>query len=84
MSVITNYLNDKEENTWQKASATLDATSRIYGYRVDSVHSEAFKFLGGLNRAEHKPEEEEIVEGEEDVRKIKEKEKLLVRNLILC
>ena len=39
-----------EESAWQKASASLDATAKIYGYRVDSVHSETFKFLGGLNR----------------------------------
>ena len=39
-----------EESSWQKASASLDATAKIYGFRVDSVHSETFKFLGGLNR----------------------------------
>ncbi len=39
-----------EESAWQKASASLDATAKIYGFRVDSVHSETFKFLGGLNR----------------------------------
>ena len=39
-----------EESAWQRASASLDATAKIYGYRVDSVHTETFKFLGGLNR----------------------------------
>ena len=39
-----------EESAWQKASASLDATAKIYGFRVDSVHTETFKFLGGLNR----------------------------------
>ena len=39
-----------EESAWQKASASLDANAKIYGYRVDSVHTETFKFLGGLNR----------------------------------
>ena len=39
-----------EESTWQKVSTSLDATDKIYGFRVDSVHSETFKYLGGLNR----------------------------------
>ena len=47
---ITNMLGKNEESAWQRASASLDATAKIYGYRVDSVHTETFKFLGGLNR----------------------------------
>ena len=43
-------LGRNEESAWQRASASLDATAKIYGYRVDSVHTETFKFLGGLNR----------------------------------
>ena len=43
---ITNMINKNEESAWQKASASLDATAKIYGFRVDSVHTEAFKFLG--------------------------------------
>jgi condensin complex subunit 2 len=43
-------LGKNEESAWQRASASLDATAKIYGYRVDSVHTETFKFLGGLNR----------------------------------
>eukprot|EP00897_Mesotaenium_endlicherianum_P010334 jgi/Mesen1/9329/ME000061S08777 len=45
---------DTEEDTnttnFQKASCTLEAGVKIYSYRVDSVHTEAFKVLGGLNR----------------------------------
>ena len=60
-----------EESAWQKASASLDATAKIYGYRVDSVHTETFKFLGGLNRNkkelnlkedQEEEKEEEIIE----------------------
>ncbi len=47
---ITNMISKNEESSWQKASASLDATAKIYGFRVDSVHSETYKFLGGLNR----------------------------------
>ncbi|KAF9610382.1 hypothetical protein IFM89_022137 [Coptis chinensis] len=42
--------NDVETN-FQKASCTLEAGVKIYASRVDSVHSEAYKVLGGINRA---------------------------------
>ncbi|KAL3509826.1 hypothetical protein ACH5RR_029227 [Cinchona calisaya] len=41
--------NDAETN-FQKASCTLEAGVKIYSMRVDSVHSEAYKVLGGINR----------------------------------
>lgn len=34
---------------FQRASCTLDAGIKIYSYRVDSVHNEAFKVLSGLH-----------------------------------
>ena len=72
-----------EESAWQKASASLDATAKIYGFRVDSVHSETFKFLGGLNRNkkelnlkddndnDNDNNDEEIIEVEETKKKEK-------------
>ena len=33
-----------------QASCTLEAGVKIYSLRVDSVHSEAYKVLGGINR----------------------------------
>ena len=54
---------------FQVASCTLDASVKIYSYRVDSVHSEAYKVLGGLNRGEAGKlmlENEERVEGGEE------------------
>ncbi len=63
---IAKLLNNKEESSWQKASASLDPSAKIYGYRVDSVHSETFKFLGGLNRNEKK------------IKKMKKKKKKLI------
>ena len=53
-------INQNIEASWQKASASLDASAKIYGYRVDSVHNETFKFLGGLNRAEQKHNDNDI------------------------
>jgi len=49
----------------------LDVGARIYGYRVDSVHNEAYKVLGGLNRTELK----EAVQKEMD----KDEEEIIVR-----
>jgi condensin complex subunit 2 len=59
---LPHFLKKNEETSWQKASASLDASAKIYGYRVDSVHSETFKFLGGLSRAE----KEEKLDGQDN------------------
>ena len=73
-------LTKDEESAWQKASASLDATAKIYGYRVDSVHTETFKFLGGLNRNKKelnlKEDNNEEEVQEEVVEEIKKKEKV--------
>ncbi|KAJ1283725.1 hypothetical protein BS78_03G148400 [Paspalum vaginatum] len=42
---------EDDETNFQKASCTLEAGVKIYSLRVDSVHSEAYKVLGGINRA---------------------------------
>jgi len=65
-------LNKNEESAWQKASASLDVSAKVYGYRVDSVHSETFKFLGGLNRNK---KEEEVKEGDQGEEKDNEEVK---------
>ena len=36
---------------FQLASSTLDAGVKIYAYRVDSVYTETFRLMGGLNRS---------------------------------
>ena len=73
-------MDKHEEAAWQKASASLDASAKIYGFRVDSVHSETFKFLGGLNRADNNlnsiGEEEN-----EDINEIGEKKNKKNKNL---
>ncbi|XP_022759050.1 condensin complex subunit 2-like isoform X2 [Durio zibethinus] len=53
--------NDVETN-FQKASCTLEAGVKIYSMRVDSVHSEAYKVLGGINRAGQENEQDSVVE----------------------
>lgn len=53
--------NDTETN-FQKASCTLEAGVKIYSMRVDSVHSEAYKVLGGINRVGQENEEDNGLE----------------------
>ncbi|XP_039847809.1 condensin complex subunit 2-like isoform X3 [Panicum virgatum] len=61
---------DDDETNFQKASCTLEAGVKIYSTRVDSVHSEAYKVLGGINRAgrgeEADVEDESNVESAQD------------------
>ncbi|KAK7839419.1 condensin complex subunit 2 [Quercus suber] len=49
---------DDAETNFQKASCTLEAGVKIYSLRVDSVHSEAYKVLGGMNRAGQENEQD--------------------------
>eukprot|EP01119_Soliformovum_irregulare_P020385 TRINITY_DN6591_c0_g1_i3.p1 TRINITY_DN6591_c0_g1~~TRINITY_DN6591_c0_g1_i3.p1 ORF type:complete len:660 (+),score=227.59 TRINITY_DN6591_c0_g1_i3:242-1981(+) len=74
----------QEITNFQTASATLDASVKIYSSRVDSVHHETFKVLGGLNRAEQREEsgsgkaEKDSAAGEadaEDAEQTKEKKR---------
>lgn len=53
--------NDAETN-FQKASCTLEAGVKIYSMRVDSVHSEAYKVLGGINRVGQENEKDNTSE----------------------
>eukprot|EP00055_Hartaetosiga_balthica_P005590 m.16596 g.16596 ORF g.16596 m.16596 type:complete len:727 (-) comp4645_c1_seq1:161-2341(-) len=43
-----------ELTNFQMASVTLDASVKIYSCRVDSIHAEAYKVLGGMNRNDKK------------------------------
>ncbi|KAE8820492.1 Condensin complex subunit 2 [Hordeum vulgare] len=53
---------EDDETNFQKASCTLEAGVKIYSLRVDSVHSVAYKVLGGINRA-GRGEESDLGEG---------------------
>ncbi|XP_051152050.1 condensin complex subunit 2 isoform X2 [Andrographis paniculata] len=67
------------ETNFQKASCTLEAGVKIYSMRVDSVHSEAYKVLGGINRVgqadeqDHAGEDANSEQGEADEKKEKER-----------
>ena len=47
-------LLNNEECSWQRTSATLDAAAKIYGFRVDCVHMETFRFISELNKSKNK------------------------------
>lgn len=38
------------DNTWGRTGEALGAGAKIYGYRVDNVHMETYRILGGLHR----------------------------------
>ncbi|EAL61389.1 hypothetical protein DDB_G0292066 [Dictyostelium discoideum AX4] len=61
-----------ESNTtnFQAASCVLDASVKIYSNRVDSVHVDTYKILGGLSRAER----EEVANDDDDDEDSKDKE----------
>lgn len=47
------YMIKKQDNNMsnlQVASTSLDVSSKIYGFRVDSVHTEIIKIMGGLDK----------------------------------
>jgi condensin complex subunit 2 len=68
--VIETTVGENEVSNFQVASCTLDASVKIYSYRVDSVHNETYKVLGGLSRADgtkrKNSEEEEDGEQQEN------------------
>ncbi|KAJ8379302.1 hypothetical protein SKAU_G00000800 [Synaphobranchus kaupii] len=53
---------DSELTNFKVAAGTLDASTKIYAVRVDAVHADAYRVLGGLG-SETKPGEERDVEG---------------------
>lgn len=53
---------------WQVASCTLDASTKIYAYRVDCVHADVFKMAGGLAVGNKKHSDKGEGEEEEDER----------------
>lgn len=49
---------DVEENRFHEASCTIEASARIYACRVDCVHTDTYRILGGLNSADMGDEED--------------------------
>nr|GEX51262.1 condensin complex subunit 2 [Tanacetum cinerariifolium] len=58
--------NDVETNFQKQRSEYLQAGVRIYSMRVDSVHSEAYKVLGGISRVAMDSEQDVADDGNTD------------------
>jgi len=57
---LIDYIDDViETNNFQEASCTLDASVQIYATRVDSIHTDTYKYLGGLNRVEDNDDDDD-------------------------
>ncbi|XP_077600756.1 condensin complex subunit 2-like [Stigmatopora nigra] len=56
---------DSELTNFKVAAGTLDACTKIYAVRVDAVHADAYRVLGGLG-AETKPGEDRVKDEDEE------------------
>ncbi|XP_012582853.1 PREDICTED: condensin complex subunit 2 isoform X2 [Condylura cristata] len=54
---------DTEPTNFKVAAGTLDASTKIYAVRVDAVHADVYRVLGGLGKDAPSPEEGEISDG---------------------
>ncbi|XP_058134089.1 condensin complex subunit 2 [Dasypus novemcinctus] len=50
---------DTEPTNFKVAAGTLDASTKIYAVRVDAVHADVYRVLGGLGKDAPSPEEAE-------------------------
>ncbi|KAM3925156.1 condensin complex subunit 2 [Leptodactylus fuscus] len=68
---LIDYMGDilkekgSELTNFKVAAGTLDASAKIYAVRVDAVHADVYKVLGGLGKESQGPEESEK-QGTED------------------
>ena len=54
--------NEKLESKWMRTGEALGAGAKIYGFRVDNVHSDAYKMMGSLARNQNGEVELEILQ----------------------
>ncbi|XP_063304681.1 condensin complex subunit 2 [Pelobates fuscus] len=72
---------DSELTNFKVAAGTLDASAKIYAVRVDAVHLDVYKVLGGLGKESQIPEESEhqdpdaSTEGQDDKKKGKKRKR---------
>ena len=76
---ISKMYKKSDEQSWQKCSGAIDASTKVYGIRVDSMHNDMYKYLGGLNRGSTdekdnaENDENKFFENEEEGKKTKKK-----------
>ncbi|XP_069773870.1 condensin complex subunit 2 isoform X2 [Narcine bancroftii] len=88
---MADLLKEKESEltSFKMAAGTLDASTKIYAVRVDAVHTDVFRILGGLGKnpdepgAEANPGSDEAVhvKGSQKQRKNKQSYKTIEQNL---
>ncbi|XP_074020328.1 condensin complex subunit 2 [Numenius arquata] len=70
---------DSELTNFKIAAGTLDASAKIYAVRVDAVHADAYKVLGGLGRDSSPTKNVDSPEGDssdlEPVKRVQTKKK---------
>uniref|UniRef100_A0A669CYP8 Condensin complex subunit 2 n=1 Tax=Oreochromis niloticus TaxID=8128 RepID=A0A669CYP8_ORENI len=71
---------DSELTNFKVAAGTLDASTKIYAVRVDAVHADAYRVLGGLG-AETKPGEGESLFTAKQPKKKRPPKKTVEQNL---
>mmetsp|Transcript_67046 Transcript_67046/g.175808 ORF Transcript_67046/g.175808 Transcript_67046/m.175808 type:complete len:740 (-) Transcript_67046:247-2466(-) len=64
-SVGPSDANFEEEHRFHEASCTIEASARIYACRVDSVHTDTYRVLGGLSSTDAGDEDGAAGEGGE-------------------
>lgn len=58
-SVLFLCYRSNSEMNFQKASSTLDASVKIYGYRVDDTLNMGYRILDGFSRGEQPKQQED-------------------------
>ena len=58
-SVLFLCCSSNSEMNFQKASSTLDASVKIYGYRVDDTLNMGYRILDGFSRGEQPKQQED-------------------------
>ena len=66
------------------ASLTLDASTKIYAYRVDSIHTDTLKMAGGLGRTQVKEKEKNEEEVEDAAEPGSRKKKKIKKTARIC
>jgi len=73
--IIPSFIHKSADNGWIEVSQGLDASAKIYGYRVDALHTETYKIRGGLYRNTKDADKEEAGKSEDSQRR---------RNKVVC
>ena len=58
MAEMMKTKKNSDMDNFQAASCALDASAKIYAYRVDSVHSDTLKLAGGVGKTAEESKED--------------------------